>query len=54
VNEPDSDPALGRILRQAKDRKVIVFKYKRRKDYRRRTGHRQSWTRVTIASIQGN
>ena len=31
--------------------KVIVFKFKRRKHYRRRTGHRQDYTRVTIDKI---
>jgi large subunit ribosomal protein L21 len=31
---------------------VIVFKYKRKKDYRRKQGHRQPYTKVKIESIQ--
>ena len=42
---------LGRITRQDKERKVIVFKYKRRKDYRKKTGHRQEYTQVSIEGI---
>jgi len=34
-----------------RDKKVIVAKFRRRKDYRRKNGHRQSYTRVTITSI---
>lgn len=41
----------GRILRQARDRKVMVFKYKRRKGYRRKRGHRQHFTLVRIDQI---
>lgn len=33
--------------------KVLVFKKKRRKGYRRKNGHRQSFTRITIDSIVG-
>ena len=33
--------------------KVLVFKKKRRKGYRRKNGHRQSFTRITIDSIAG-
>ena len=43
---------VGRIIRQAKDRKVIVFKYKRRKGYRRTRGHRQAFTLVQIENIE--
>ena len=39
------------ILKQAKDKKIIVFKYKRRKGYRRMKGHRQNYTEVKIDSI---
>ena len=41
----------GRITRQGKSRKVVVFKYKRRKGYRRKQGHRQSFTLVNIENI---
>jgi len=39
------------ILEQAKNRKTIVFKYKRRKGYRRMKGHRQNYTEIKIDSI---
>jgi large subunit ribosomal protein L21 len=42
---------LGKIARQGKDRKILVFKYKRRKDYRKKQGHRQSFTLVKIENI---
>lgn len=43
---------LGKVSRQAKGRKVHVFKYKRRKGYRRNKGHRQDFSLVTIKAIQ--
>lgn len=39
------------ILEQAKDRKKIVFKYKRRKGFRKMKGHRQEYTEIKIDSI---
>ncbi len=42
----------GRIVAQDKATKIIVFKYKRRKRYRRKHGHRQPFTAVHIDSIQ--
>lgn len=42
----------GHIIEQGKSKKVIVFKYKRRKRYRRKQGHRQQFTAVKIDSIQ--
>lgn len=36
------------ILRHGKDRKIIVFKKKRRKNYRRKNGHRQQFTEILI------
>lgn len=41
----------GRIARQGRDRKILVFKYKRRKDYRKKIGHRQSFTLVKVDEI---
>ena len=41
----------GRIIRQKKGEKIVVFKFKRRKGYRRKAGHRQSLTSVEITSI---
>ncbi len=41
----------GHIVEQDKAKKIIVFKYKRRKRYRRTQGHRQPYTSVKIDSI---
>ena len=43
----------GSVEDQIKDKKVIVFKYKRRKNYRRTQGHRQQYTLVKIKDIVG-
>ncbi len=42
----------GHIVEQGKAKKIIVFKYKRRKRYRRTRGHRQVFTAVLIDSIK--
>jgi large subunit ribosomal protein L21 len=39
------------VTRQAKGRKVIVFKYRSSKRYRRKRGHRQDYTRLRIDEI---
>ena len=41
----------GEIIAQTRDRKVLVFKKKRRKNYRRRHGHRQYLTTVRVTEI---
>jgi large subunit ribosomal protein L21 len=41
----------GEILRQGKAKKIVVFKKKRRKNYRRKQGHRQLFTSVAIKEI---
>jgi large subunit ribosomal protein L21 len=40
-------------MRQGRARKIIVFKFKRRKKYRRTQGHRQAETTVRITEITG-
>jgi large subunit ribosomal protein L21 len=42
----------GHIIDQGRSKKIIVFKYKRRKRYRRKHGHRQPYTTVRIDAIQ--
>lgn len=44
---------IGEVIAQFRDRKVIVFKKRRRQNYRRKAGHRQSLTKVRITAIQG-
>ena len=41
----------GKVVRHGKSDKIKVFKMKRRKDYRRTQGHRQSFTEVLIEAI---
>ena len=38
----------GKILRQDKAKKIIIFKYKAKKRYKKKTGHRQEFTEVEI------
>jgi large subunit ribosomal protein L21 len=44
---------VGQVLSHSKADKVIVYKYKRRKFYRRKRGHRQPFTEVKISGIAG-
>ena len=48
----DNVTVKGHIVEQGKAKKIIVFKYKRRKRYRRKQGHRQRYTAIKIDSIQ--
>jgi len=41
----------GTIVEQDRDKKIVVFKFRRRKNYIRKQGHRQSYTRVRINGI---
>ncbi len=43
---------VARVVRQGKAKKILVFKKKRRKNYRRRYGHRQPFTEIQITAIQ--
>ncbi len=42
---------IATVLRQKRGEKIIVFKFKAKKRYRRKTGHRQSLTRLAIKEI---
>jgi large subunit ribosomal protein L21 len=41
----------AQITAQGKDKKVIVFKIRRRKNYRRKNGHRQPFTELKVTGI---
>ncbi len=41
----------AKVIRTAKAKKIIVFKFKRRKGYKRKKGHRQYFTEVKITKI---
>lgn len=43
----------AKVLAHGKGKKIRVFKYKSKSNYRRRQGHRQPFTRLMIESIQG-
>ncbi|NLE20565.1 MAG: 50S ribosomal protein L21 [Clostridiales bacterium] len=41
----------GKVVRHGKGKKIVVFKYKAKKNYRRKQGHRQPFTQVEITAI---
>ncbi len=43
----------GKIVAHDRGERLVVFKFKRRKRYKRKNGHRQHFTSVKITSIQG-
>jgi large subunit ribosomal protein L21 len=55
VGKPYVDGALveGLVERQDKAKKIIIFKYKAKKDYRKKQGHRQPFTQIKIEKIVG-
>ncbi len=54
VGQPVIDKAsvATTVLDHGKDAKVLVFKKKRRKDYRRKVGHRQEYTVIKVDAIK--
>lgn len=42
----------GKVLEQGKERKIRIFKYKAKSNYRRRQGHRQPFTKVKVEKIE--
>jgi large subunit ribosomal protein L21 len=42
----------AKVLGQGRGEKIVVFKYKSKKNYRRKQGHRQPYTKVEITAIQ--
>ena len=54
VGTPYLDAAVtGSVVEHGKGQKVIIFKYKAKKDYRKKQGHRQPYTMVKIESLIG-
>ena len=43
--------AEGKVLAQVKGEKIIIYKYKSKKNYHRKAGHRQQYTKVEITAI---
>ncbi len=42
---------VARVIKQGKQKKIIVFKYKRRKNERKKQGHRQPYTKLVVEKI---
>jgi large subunit ribosomal protein L21 len=49
----DGATVTGTVVEHGRERKIIVFKMKRKKQYKRTHGHRQNFTAVRIESIGG-
>ncbi len=43
----------AKLVAQGRSPKIIIFKFRRRKNYRRKTGHRQPFTALEITGISG-
>lgn len=48
----DGVEVVGKIIRQARHDKVVIFKYKRRKNYKRTRGWKQPYTEVEITGVK--
>ncbi len=51
ADEAKAFKAVGEVLEQGKDKKIVVFKYKAKKNERKKQGHRQPFTAVKILEI---
>ncbi len=43
---------LGEVIKHGKQKKITIFKYKPKKKYRKKQGHRQPYTKIEIKSIK--
>ena len=41
----------GKVVAQVKGEKILIYKYKSKKNYHRRAGHRQAYTKVEITAV---
>ncbi len=48
----DGAKAVLKVVEHGKGKKIVVFKYKPKKNYRRKQGHRQPYTKVVVEAIQ--
>ena len=53
ISKPEANArVVGEILEQGREKKILVFHYKRKKQYKKLRGHRQDFTAVRIAEIE--
>lgn len=52
IVKPQSAKVLGTVVNQGRDTKILVFHFKRKKQYKKLQGHRQDYTQVLISEIQ--
>ena len=43
----------AKVVEHGRGKKIVVYKFKKRKNYRRKQGHRQPFTKVTVEKING-
>ena len=48
----ENTKVVGSIMRHDKNRKIVVFKYRKRKGYRKKQGHRQEFTQIRVDQIE--
>jgi large subunit ribosomal protein L21 len=48
----DGAKVTAKVIKNGKNKKIMVFKYKAKKNYRNRKGHRQAYTKVMIEKIE--
>lgn len=51
--EVEGASVTGKVVRHGRGQKIIVYKFKAKKNYRRKQGHRQPFTQVEITAIKG-
>ncbi|HVW78434.1 MAG TPA: 50S ribosomal protein L21 [Alloacidobacterium sp.] len=54
VEKPESAKVIATVLGEGRGEKILVFHYKRKKQYKKLQGHRQAFTEVRINEIQVN
>ncbi|WP_446744731.1 50S ribosomal protein L21 [Silvibacterium acidisoli] len=52
ITQPESAKVVGTVLNEGRAPKILVFHYKRKKQYKKMQGHRQDYSQVRIDSIQ--
>ena len=54
LGRPDSAKVLATVVNEGRAKKILVFHFKRKKQYKKLQGHRQSYTQIRINEIQVN